>query len=49
MEDISEMINLGWRVYELSLYHRVMHLKQVRLYRYPTLVFVKDKPNKYEL
>jgi hypothetical protein len=44
MESINEMIDMGWRVYED---HRknvhVKGLKIVKLYRYPTLIFVKNK------
>lgn len=47
MESITEMIEQGWRVYQLSMCHKVMHLKQIRVYRYPDLIFVRDKIKNY--
>lgn len=49
MESIEEMINMGWRVYFIPAdYKGFKKLKIVKLYRYPNLIFVKNKNKKHE-
>lgn len=44
METITEMIDQGWRVYvEPPKMKNTKNLKIIKLYRYPNLIFVKNK------
>ena len=43
MESLNEMIEKGYRVYILSMRGKLKNLKIVKVYRYPDLIFVKDK------